>query len=147
MSIQYISQKKKIYKALLKFIDCQSQEQTFNDFTYLFETQKISSNSQEMIEFFHLIMKISKNHHRDQAFFQKIEQIFLYLKDHIKQTFSNTEIFNFFSNSKPILLLLFKNNIIAVDKTISELILNKNKGNKYRKYRYFFFNEIKPFIN
>ena len=73
------------------------------------------------------------------------EKIIAFLKNEIKQTFSNIEIFNIFKNSKIILLFLIKENIITIDETIAEIMMKKEKY-KQMKYPEYFYNEIKEFI-
>ncbi len=74
------------------------------------------------------------------SFISKIKKIIAFLKNEIKQTFSNIEIFNIFKNSKIILLFLIKENIITIDETIAEIMMKKEKY-KQMKYPEYFYNE------
>ena len=67
------------------------------------------------------------------------------MKNEIKQTFSNFEIFNLFKSNKRILLSLIEERIFVIDKNIAKII--KNGKYKDRKYIEYFFNEMKPFLN
>ena len=83
--------------------------------------------------------KISKNYHRYPIFFQKIEQIVNYLVPTIKQSFTNTELFNIFKRNKRFLLFLLEKKIIEIDENIFNLI--------YEKYdSLYFYPEIQPFL-
>ena len=62
--------------------------------------------------FLHMISKIASDHHRLPNFINKIEKILKYLKDDITRYFSNSSIFNIFSESKRILLFLLEEKII-----------------------------------
>ena len=143
MEVQsYINWKKELYRNIINFIDCE-EEASIN----ILNIQNINSNKDDFTEFLRLISKLSDNHHRNQSFLGQVEKILLYFKHEIKQTFTNSQIFDIFSSNKRILLFLITNDIITMDKTITDLILKSNKGSKHQKYRYYFFNEIKPFLD
>ena len=120
----------------------------------------------------HLLLKLSKNHFRQPTFFSKIEQILTFFTEDIKQTFTNSELFDFFKLNKRILLFLFTNNIITIDQSIVDFIVSKanlkrrlffinrnptkefleerkRKINdlKYADYYHYFYPEIESFIN
>lgn len=86
-----------------------------------------------------MLLKISKNHHRSQDFFLKIEQITSYLEEDIKNNFSNEDLFDFFKNDKKFLMSLFKKKIIIIDEKISQHLASSDE--------LFFYPEIKSFIN
>lgn len=99
-----------------------------------------------LTEFLNLIACMLNHHHRDSIFIKKIEQILEYIKNEIKQTYSNIEIFKIFIKNKLILLYLIEHQFIQIDKQIVKY-LNKNKSLKTRKYFEYFYNEIKGFLS
>ena len=148
MEIQeYIDEKKELQDLLLSYIDGRDDSEI--DFHFLinhFENQEIRENPDEFKALIHLLLRITNNHYRYRGFFKKIEQIILYFQNDIKQTFSNTEIFNLFKNNKRIVLFLIKNNIITIDKSITDLMIEQSES-KDKKCCHYFFPEIKPFLN
>lgn len=140
---EYINQMKEFYDFLLSFLENEDDidEYDFENLINFIERQKFKENHEEPKNLLHLISIISKNHHRHHCFINRIEKILLYLKEDIKQTFSNSEIFEFFKNDKRILLFLFKNEII----TPNDFILNYILETKER--RLYFYEEIKSFID
>ena len=146
MNIQeYIEKKKVIQSLLLNYIENDNKEETFQNLIKSIEDQKILNNHHEFKLLLCLILKVANNHYRTSDFFFKIEKIFNVFKKDIKKNFSNSEIFNLFKNNKRILLILIKEEIITIDKTISSVMTEyKYEEMKYPKY---FFPEIKNFIN
>lgn len=63
----------------------------------------------------------------------------------IKQTLKNFDLFNIFKRDKRILLFLFDNQILAMDKQIYNRITEPNKK-EFQSYASYFYPEIKPFI-
>ena len=106
-----------------------------------FENKKNDYIRQEIKPFLYIISKISNNYHRSPDFFDKIENLLLFIKDQIKQSFSNFEIFNIFKSNKRILLFLFKEKFIIPDQKIVKIFTEE----KYQKNGYlnFFYEEIK----
>ena len=146
MNIQeYVNKKKEFYKLLISFTDEDSADGEFHELINYLDTEIIRKDREELNEFLHLISKISKTQHRYPNFTKKIENLILHYKEEIKQSFSNFEIFTIFRKSKHVLLILFKNKILALD----DLILKYIRTNKHRKesYHLFFYPEIKPFLN
>ena len=146
MNIQeYVDKKKEFYKLLISFTDEDSADGEFHELINYLDTEIIRKDREELNEFLHLISKISKTQHRYPNFTKKIENLILHYKEEIKQSFSNFEIFTIFRKSKHVLLILFKNKILALD----DLILKYIRTNKHRKesYHLFFYPEIKPFLN
>ena len=80
MEIQnYIDNRQKLYEELLIFIE--KDEINQDDFSRLIKhikLQKIPDNSDVFKSFINLINIISKNHHRNSQFLNKIEQILTY---------------------------------------------------------------------
>lgn len=145
MNIQKIINKnRKLTNMLLKYIGDENQSiDEYEQLRSFLDQNQIQQNYEKLRELLHIILNISNNHHRNINFFNKIEQIFKFLGNNIKQTFSNSEIYDFFSSNNSILLLLIKNSIIIIDESISALIQEENSKGK----NFYFFPEIKPFIN
>ena len=144
---KYINKKKELYDILLKFIE-NGNDNNDTDYQNLIKNiddQKILENGKELKEFLHIVLKISKNHHRYSDFFSKIERILIYCKDSIKQTFSNLEIFNFFKSHKLILFFLLKNEVLFFDQLITNIIIEKVDSDPF--FSFYFFPEIKDFVD
>ena len=141
---RYINQKKRLYELLLKYTENgdETNDTYYQNLIQDIADSKIPENQKELKEFLFMLSKISKNHHRYTDFFTKIEKILLFLKDKIKQTFSNMELYKLFKNNKQIILFLLQNNIIACDKPICEKIIEKGDF-----YSFYFYPEIKSFID
>ncbi|KAK8839688.1 hypothetical protein M9Y10_031392 [Tritrichomonas musculus] len=99
-----------------------------------------------LTEFLNLIACMLNHHHRDSIFIKKVEQILEYIKNEIKQTYSNIEIFQIFNKNKLLLLYLIEHQFIQIDEQIVNY-LSKNNSLKTRKYFEFFYNEIKSFLS
>ena len=126
MEIQnFLAKMKKIESDLLDFIehddsnveDQKGLEQIFGDFKDIFSERHEFKNSLT------LLVKIVNNHFRQPNFFKKINSLLTKLKDQIKQSYSNSEIFELFKSNKKILLFLIKEQIITVDSSISGQII------------------------
>ena len=76
----------------------------------------------------------------------KIEKILIFMKDTIKQTFLNHEIFEIFKTQKRILLFLIEEKIIEINEEIANL-MTKSRGNERYLYHIYFFKELKPFLS
>ena len=141
---QYIAEKTDLYQKLLEFIDDGGEEE-YQKLEKALESQKIKENQPEIRIFIGLVSKICNNHHRLDNFFNKIEKILFFMKEVIKQTYSNIEIFNIFKSNKRILYFLFKENFIDFDESISKRITSENFF-IHAKYPNYFITEIKKFI-
>ena len=140
----FIFHNKVLQEKILGFIEDKGEDD-LKSITNTILDHNISKNSQKLFEIIHLVLKIMKNHQRSNNFFSKFERIFFEIKDGIKRNFSNTEIFIIFQNNKRILLFLFQNQVISVDKSICSLMKN-SKFSKTMMYYYYFFPEIKSFL-
>ena len=115
------------------------------DIINLFNDQTIYQDHYKLKSVLYLLSRIAKNHHRSTDFFAKFENIFHSLGDEIKKNFTNSEIFNIFKTNKRLLLLLIKEKILTIDQTIANQLV---KGKyKRKKYHYYFYSEIKFFID
>ena len=148
MSIQqYLDNMKNIYNLVIDFIDGEEEEEDNDDENFQRIIDSIKSresfkNRDEWHEILLLINKISKHHHRNHGFFEKIEKILTFYENETKQTFSNIELFQIFKNNKRILLFLFQKEFIIVDENICNFIKKKNND-----YNYYFFNFIEEFLS
>ena len=125
---------------LLQFMD--DSNVTIVKLTNFLDNLNLHNNKEELREILGIILNISENHHRYSLFFDKIKQIFAYLKEDIKSAFTNYEIYEIFQNSKLILLILFTDQIIEIDNSIF-----KNLSGKDIFYQCFFYPELKSFYS
>ena len=98
MDVQkYINQMKDFYTDFLDFLENENE----NDFPHCLQKMKnIIINHDELKSLLHLIIKVSKNHHRFFLFDQKIEQILSYLSNPIKNAIHNIELFKISRKNK-----------------------------------------------
>lgn len=137
---------KNIQQTLLNFLDDETNDEiNFQNLINYFDEQKISENEILFNNVLTMISKISYNHHRNQYFIIKIEQILKSYEGKMKQYFTNFYIFNIFKRNKRILLYLFKENILTPD----EEIFAKIKKGKYARMNYlqYFYPEFKSFCD
>ena len=129
MEIQlYLTKKRELQLQLLKYIENPNiSSEEYENLTIFLTKINLRNNQDELRILFRLLLAIANNHYRNSLFFKKIEQIFLFLKDDIKSTFTNFEIYEIFQTSKLILLILFTNQIIDIDMAIFEKITQKDK--------------------
>ena len=88
----------------------------------IIKSQKLQENKLEFELFLRLILNIADNHHRFKGFFEKIERIFLGIKDEIKQTLSDLELLNIFIDNRMILLFLFEKEIIPLNESVINIL-------------------------
>ncbi|KAK8857658.1 hypothetical protein M9Y10_016064 [Tritrichomonas musculus] len=137
----YIDKKIEVQNSILLFIDDKKDiKANFQNLTNFLNNPKLLEDQQELKEILYLISKITKNHHRDEDFFNKIEKILLLIKDPIQKIFSNIDIFQIFKNNKRILLFLLKENMLIMNESIVNLMLST----KYQKVNYisYYFPEV-----
>ena len=108
--------------------------------TNFLDNLNLRNNKDELREILGLLLNISEHHHRHILFFDKIKQIFSYLKDYIKSEFTNYEIFEIFQDSKLVLFILLTIQIIEIDEPIFKNISVQNDF-----YQYFFYPELESF--
>lgn len=149
MTLQkYFEKNKEIQRNLLQFIDKEKDEQEDNNqFIKYFEDSAFCQDRHEFKTLLYLILKISNNYRRTPLFFQRIEQILLLIKDKIKQTFSNEEIFNIFKSNKRILLFLFKEQILIPDSSIAKTFSNPRYRFAEWKFQNFLLPEIESILD
>ena len=143
---KYIEEMRNIQMKLLNYLDDDDRcEENYQNLKDIINDIQIQNNPHKLKSVLYMVNKISKNHYRKPNFFSKIEQILLIFKNDIKKYFSNKEIFHIFKSYKRILLFLFEENILIMDKYIVKTIM---KG-KYAVTNYpgYFSAEVKNFIN
>ena len=140
---EYFNKKRELQSRLLGLLDDEDgSDDDIQAFLDYIQTSKIKEDQNEMLKFIQLILRISENHHRTPSFFSKIYQILNFIEKEIKQTFSNytnIELYNFFKDSKQILLFLINSKILKLDDDVISVILEKSD-------KFYFFNEIKSMI-
>ncbi|KAK8887603.1 hypothetical protein M9Y10_038654 [Tritrichomonas musculus] len=142
--LKYINLKKEIYEILIEFIENQNSEECETKYIEILEKLdflNLDKNVEELVSMFRLIAKISNNHHRNYNFIKKIEQMILLLNQKSKQSISNSQLFYIFAINKLTIQILFRNNLIKMDSSIVDYIIQRDD------YRYFFYFEIKSYIN
>ena len=94
---EYINQKKEQYIILHDFIESKDDLSiNFQIFIDNISNHNINKTKKELQEFLHLLLKITNNHYQDHQFYEKVEKIISFYEEYIKQTFSNSEIYNIF---------------------------------------------------
>ena len=142
---QYLFQNKELQTYILKYIDNESDfEDDFEILINFLEKTHIPNDRKDLYEILLLLLKIANHHYRYQGFYDKINQIIKFLKENIKQTFSNLEIFNIFKKNLIILHCLFKNEILVFDYYIIRYLYENcgfeffwpeiKKDEKFQKY-------------
>ena len=148
MSIQekHLEDFKKIHAEILDFLEKdEKSEEDFQNLIDLIDELNIRNNEHNLTLFLQLISSISKNYHRNSFFIDKIEQILRNLEKDIKQNLTKSKIFKIFKGNKRILLFLFEEKFLIMDRYIIQ-ILNTEKYLK-SNYPEYFAPEIKPFIS
>lgn len=98
--MEYLEKMRTIQNSILEFLDNEGEEQNNDDIAKILSFQQDKVNIEELKSLMYLISRISKNHHRKPLLFDKIRKILIFLKEVIKQSFSNTEIYNFSKRTK-----------------------------------------------
>lgn len=154
--LDYLGKKKELYNSLLNFIEDDTDiQENFYILTNYLNAFQLSDDRDELKEIFNTLLRVTRNHHRDKNFFNKIEKILSYFEKKIKECFTNHEIYKIFKKDKRVLLFLLENNILVLDKFIAinhllkikyfsydsfnQHVLNNQKNEKevYQKYKQF----------
>ncbi|KAK8846433.1 hypothetical protein M9Y10_020454 [Tritrichomonas musculus] len=142
--VEFINEKKEMYDVLLDYL-----ENGDSNLDFLLNTMNVHfflEDKDELNEFIRLLFKISNHHQRQPDLFAKIKQILDIISNSIKKTYSNIDIFKIFCKNKLFLLYLIEKNVISIDNTIVNLIMEKSEPNS-SKFCHFFYPEIEFFIN
>ena len=141
-----IDKMQEVQKELLNYLDEENDAAlNFQDLLTIFEKNKIKENFVDLKLFLRLLINISNYHKRGPGFFNKIEQILNFFKEEIQNNFTNYDIFNFSKISKRILLYFIKEKMVIIDKVMAKNLIDKDHTKEC--YPYYFYPEIKPFIN
>ena len=144
-SNEYLEEMQKIQQNLLDLLDYENDvEEKYQYLKNIFDDIKIYDDQYKIKSLMYLLLHICKNHHREEGFFNKIEQILKFFIEDLQKYFSNSELFHIFKSNKRILLFLIEEKIMIFDEFIAKRII---KG-KYldRKYPQYFQPEIQPFL-
>lgn len=127
--MEYLAKMGEIQNCILGFLDEEGEEteQRFRDLESLLISKTNQLDKYDLKSVLYLISKITKTHYRSSVFFDKTKEIITILKDQIKQTFSNSDIFHIFKNNKLVLLILFNEGILLMDENILNFIQKKKK--------------------
>ena len=140
---EYINKKKEVYSIILQYIDDEEND-LFDDLIKKIKAQINPENPSELKLFIRLLIDISNNHHRNPNFFEKLFCLFQCFD--IKQTLTNSVIFDLTKSNKIILLYLIDQKIITINEEIVELTISMMHNNQ-TKYCLFFYPEIKEFVD
>lgn len=135
----YIKERKGLLEKLLEFIDSVNDdgEDFFKQISFL-QKEKNEKNKEILRSLLIFIINISQNHYRNANFFKKLESILLFLEDMIKKAFSNTDIFKLFQNDDRILLFLFEQKIISLDKDLLQIFLEEDQKTGFKRIYYLY---------
>lgn len=141
----YVAAKKELYNLLLAFIENDNDDSDdYQNLLQFLKTYKYKDSKEELGHILRLILNLFNNHHRHAEFIIKIEKILLFFAQDIKQTLSNTEIFNIFERNKLLILILIKNDILNFDESINQIIMQKFDEND-PQFCHFFLPEIEKY--
>ncbi|KAK8896840.1 hypothetical protein M9Y10_014764 [Tritrichomonas musculus] len=142
---KYLEKMNAIQSCILQYLEDNEQiEENYENFKKIIEDQKILEDQHDFKSLLHLLIKIANNHYRCSNFFEKIESILKLLQNSIKKYFSNNEIFNIFKYNKRILLFLFEEKIIEINRSIVQQM--QTFRFHHSKYNYYFYPEIKSYL-
>ena len=140
---EYISQKKKVEDAIIRLLE-QSERNENLDLTEMsnyINDQEIQEDGNELRQFIHLIVSISKSFHRFSNFYDVIIQIFEMVKDLFPKYLTNKETYDILKSDKRLILYFIENKILHVDSVIAHQMMRK--PNIMANY---FYNELKNYI-
>ena len=143
---EYLREKQSLQKNIIEFTEneCLTEEK-YENLIQIIDNQQIKETPEKLEEFLFLLSNISNNHNRTNFFIKKIKKLIKSCKIEIKQTFSNSKLFNIFKTNKKILIYLIEEEIITIDESIA----NEIQSPQFDRFEYFhfFYPEIKSFID
>ena len=139
----FFNQKKDIYISIINYLENGLSNKNEENNEEENKNEVVFQNKDEFREFLMMLSKISKNHHRDSFFTNRIDAIISHFEDQIKQTFTNLELFKIFKKNFQIILLLSKKQILFFDDSIYKYTQTKINKSLY----HFFYPEIKSFLS
>ena len=133
---EFIDPMKIVEETLLNYIESEiDEEKNFSNFIKLIDKNRIRENQYDFIILLRLIISVSKHHHRNANFFDKIERILTQFTPDIKKYFSEKVIYDIFKSDKRILLFLVTHKIFTFDeKTLNSIKFQKFEAAKYEEY-------------
>ena len=139
---EYLEKMKKIQEKLLVYLESNEKNETLHN---ILEDTRFHEDRYELISLLHFVLRISNNHHRDDIFDSKIEEILRFFKEDIKTKIPNSELFHIFKSNKKILLFLHQEGLFKFDNQITKIITQK----KYVQAHYpqYFSPEIREFLD
>lgn len=144
----YFNKKKELNEIIVSF--CTRDESDSDDGSKslidFIEKEKIGENIEELRIFLRIFSKVVSYHHRPRYFISKVKQIFSYLAENIKQSFSNLEIYNLFKGNKLLLKILLDLKIVTISNYIKD-DLNHKCYNDKTKYYHFLYPELKDHLD
>ncbi|KAK8881059.1 hypothetical protein M9Y10_003786 [Tritrichomonas musculus] len=126
----YIEQRAEFQNKILEFLDEEVEENNFDILKY-FDKIKSQDNVFDVKKILFLLRTIIDYHQRGNNFYTRMEKILIYFKEEIKQTFTNADLFNFFSQSKLALLILLENEMIKMDDSIADTLKQTEQDLNY----------------
>ena len=108
---------------------------------HILTEDEIIQNKTKMQEFLYLLLALSKQFNHSINFFYNIEKVLIELKNNIQKNFTSFELFHIFKSDKRILLFLIQQKLVVIDDEIITVMI------KSYNYKYYFFPEIKLFLN
>lgn len=115
----YVIKLKIFYDSLLQYLQNSSFDEDNYDFLIHSINQFILLEHPELFQkFLQLLSVLSVCYHRNKHFIDNIFHLFKKYQSQIKQTFSNTFLFDLFKDYRLIILFLIKNGIITFDLNI-----------------------------
>lgn len=138
---RYFMQKREIQNQILLFIENPNHDNIgYIQLTSFFNNNlNLQKKKEDLKDVCTLLTNITNECHRNSLFFNKIEQIILYLKKYIMSSFTNLKIYRIFQKCKLILFILIKNQIMKVDQDVFDKLSVDHK--------YYFHPELKSFYN
>lgn len=125
-----------IYSNILNYLENESnKEDEYQNLLKLFQETKITENKYELKELLYIIVNIGNNHLRNQFFLTKILRLLDFLKNPVKNNFSNFEIFSIFKSNKRFLLFFVEEKILEINANIVNIMDSLSTYKKtYLKY-------------
>lgn len=138
----YIKEAKELYSSISNFLNSEDDfKEEFSTLTKTIENQEIIKSREKFTKFLQLLYCIGDNHQRTANLFNKLCIIFQYLNDIGQFPISDQEIFEIYKRNKRLLLFLFENNFLKLSESLYTQI------NKKSEFRYYFYSEIKNYID
>lgn len=103
-----IAKKKQLYSRFIAFLESfdDNKEDNYQHLLQIIKNHKYLENKEKLENFIQLLSSFIDNYHRHNTFMDKIKQIISSISEEIKKQMSDSEILDFFSSNKLILLYL-----------------------------------------